>query len=274
MKKYTGSIVMWLIFETVAVTLWLTLGNIFYLFNFSYIGTCLALGLFLYARKVKYARHVVQFAVGLYMLLYLGVMSRENMQIEGFWYYLFLGVFEAATIHYAVAKIFGPLLFGRGWCGYACWTAMVLDLLPFKTPRQPRKNLGWIKYIAFALSLAFVGGLFLLHIPNMEEIMFWSFIIGNVLYYTVGVSLAFILKDNRAFCKYICPVAVFLKPASYYSRLRVTCDADKCVSCGRCKTVCPMDVDMTDNSRKRLNGTECILCLSCVEECPKKALHT
>ena len=108
----------------------------------------------------------------------------------------------------------------------------------------------------------------------MEEIMFWSFIIGNVLYYTVGVSLAFILKDNRAFCKYICPVAVFLKPASYYSRLRVTCDADKCVSCGRCKTVCPMDVDMTDNSRKRLNGTECILCLSCVEECPKKALHT
>ena len=30
------------------------------------------------------------------------------------------GVFEAATIHYAVAKIFGPLIFGRGWCGYAC----------------------------------------------------------------------------------------------------------------------------------------------------------
>ena len=57
------------------------------------------------------------------MLLYLGVISRENMQIEGFWYYLFLGTFEAATIHYAVAKIFGPLLFGRGWCGYACWTA-------------------------------------------------------------------------------------------------------------------------------------------------------
>ena len=33
------------------------------------------------------------------------------MQIEGFWYYLFTGVFEAATIHYAVAKIVG-LAFG------------------------------------------------------------------------------------------------------------------------------------------------------------------
>ena len=68
------------------------------------------------------------------MLVYLGILSRENMQIEGFWYYLFLGVFEAATIHYVVAKIAGPLLFGRGWCGYACWTAMILDLLPYKTP--------------------------------------------------------------------------------------------------------------------------------------------
>ena len=49
------------------------------------------------------------------LLPYLSVISRENMQIEGFWYYLFLGVFEAATIRYAVAKIFDPLLFGRGW---------------------------------------------------------------------------------------------------------------------------------------------------------------
>ena len=74
------------------------------------------------------------------LLPYLGVISRENMQIEGFWYYLFLGVFEAATIHYAVAKIFDPLLFGRGWCGSACWTAMVLDFLPYQQPQKPRKE--------------------------------------------------------------------------------------------------------------------------------------
>lgn len=38
------------------------------------------------------------------MLVYLGLISNENMQIEGFWHYLFLGVFQAATIHYVVAK--------------------------------------------------------------------------------------------------------------------------------------------------------------------------
>ena len=272
MKKYAVPLVMLSIFEIVAILLWLTKDNLFYLFNFSYIGISISLGLFLFINKYKYARRVVQLLVGSYMLIYLGVISRENMQIEGFWYYLFTGVFEAATIHYAVAKIFGPLVFGRGWCGYACWTAMVLDFLPYKTPKEPRKKIGWIRYITFALSILFVSFLFLSHVGEMEKIMFWAFLVGNALYYTVGIVMAFVLKDNRAFCKYVCPVTVFMKPMSYFSLLRVKCDKDKCISCGKCKRVCPMNVDVTDNSRKRENGTECILCMECVKNCPKGAL--
>ena len=272
LHKYVPSMLLFLLFEAVAVTLWLTKDNFFYLLNFSYIGACLGLGTALFTAGKRYARHFVQLAVGSYMLLYLGVISRENMQIEGFWYYLFLGVFEAATIHYAVAKIFGPLLFGRGWCGYACWTAMVLDFLPYKVPKEPRRKIGWIRYITFAASLIFVAALFLAHVGSLERIMFWAFIIGNILYYTAGIILAFFFKDNRAFCKYICPITVFLKPMSYFSLIRLKCDKEKCVSCGKCKRVCPMNVDVTDNSRKRKNGTECILCMECVKNCPKDAL--
>ena len=36
---------MFAIFETIAVALWLTKDNLFYLFNFSYIGGSIALGL-------------------------------------------------------------------------------------------------------------------------------------------------------------------------------------------------------------------------------------
>lgn len=272
MKKYWAPAVMLIIFETVAITLWLTKDNLFYLFNFSYLGISISLGLFLFIKKHKHARRIAQLLVGFYMLIYLGFISGENMQIEGFWYYLFTGVFEAATIHYAVAKIFGPLIFGRGWCGFACWTAMILDFLPYKIPEQPRKKIGWIRYITFAVSLVFVSALFLAHVGNIERIMFWSFIIGNVLYYAVGIVLAFAFKDNRAFCKYICPITVFLKPMSYFALLRIKCDKDKCVSCGKCKRVCPMNVDVTDNLRKRENGTECILCFECSKNCPKDAL--
>lgn len=272
LKKYALVLLIGGVFEAVAVSLWLTKNNLFYLFNFSYIGISLSLGIFLLGRKYPYARRVVQLLVGLYMLLYLGLINRENMQIEGFWYYLFTGVFEAATIHYAVAKIFGPLIFGRGFCGYACWTAMVLDFLPYKTRALPRKNIGWIRYLTFALSFLFVSALFLLKVGNLERIMFWAFLLGNLAYYLVGIALAFLFKDNRAFCKYICPVTVFLKPMSYFSLVRIRCDENKCISCGKCKKVCPMDVEMTDNSRKRKNGTDCILCMECVKVCPKGAL--
>lgn len=273
MRKYAPAAVIFAAFETVAISLWLSKANVFYLFNFSYIGGAIALGMVLYARNYAHARRVVQLLVGTYMLVYLGLICNENMQIEGFWYYLFTGVFEAATIHYAVAKIFGPLLFGRGWCGYACWTAMVLDFLPYKVPAShERRRIGWIRYVMFALSPAFAGALFLAHVEGMERIMFWAFVAGNAAYYALGAALAFALRDNRAFCKYICPVTVFLKPMSYFAVFRVQCDKDKCVSCGKCAQVCPMDVDVTDNSRRRKNGTECILCMECVRACPKKAL--
>lgn len=272
-KKNYFILVIWLIFESVALLLTYFTKNNFYFYNFSYIGTCLSVGIYLYSNKVKYARNVVQFAVGLYMLIYLGIICRENMQIEGFWYYLFLGVFEAAVIHYLVAKICGPIFFGRGWCGYACWTGMILDLLPYKVPQTERKKIGYIRYITFGVSLIFVSLLFIFKVNDIEYIIFLSFIIGNVLYYLIGILLAFLFKDNRAFCKYICPVTVFLKPASYFSVMRIKCDKDKCISCGKCKRNCPMNVDMLDNSRKRKNGTECILCLKCASECPKKALR-
>ena len=127
---------------------------------------------------------------------------------------------------------------------------MVLDFLPYKKPQAARKKIGFIRYITFAFSFSFVVLLFLNHVENMEKIMFIAFIVGNILYYIVGIILAFLFKDNRAFCKYICPVTIFLKPMSYFSVVRVKCDKEKCISCGKCKKVCPMNVDITDNSRK------------------------
>ena len=271
MKKYKRAIIFFLVFEVIAVTLWLTSGSLFYLLNFSYIGCSIAIGLALSASGWKYAREFVQFAVGSYMLVFLGLICRENMQIEGFWYYLLSGFLGAGVLHYAIAKIFGPLLFGRGWCGYACWTAMILDLLPYKQPSGPRKRIGWIRYVMFGLSLALVVLLMYLGKANKTS-MFYLFVAGNLLYYAVGIILAIAFKDNRAFCKYICPITVFLKPMSYFSVIRIKCDEEKCIHCDKCLKVCPMEVEVNNNSRQRKNATECILCQKCKKACPVKAL--
>ena len=151
---------------------------------------------------------------------------------------------------------------------------MLLDFLPYKKPQKPRKEkLGVLRYIMFALSLALVSALFLMKTAHLEKIMFWLFLAGNVFYYIAGIVLAFAFKDNRAFCKYLCPITVFLKPMSYFSLLRVHCNESECVHCGKCLRVCPMNVEVNKESRRRKNGTECILCYECTKVCPKKALH-
>jgi hypothetical protein len=104
------------VFASVAIGFWLGTGHIFYLYNFSIIGVSVALGMGLWPLlgrdKKPWARRLSQALVGGYLffglgmgLVYLGfgLVVPENMQIEGFWFMLFAGVFQSAAIHYFVA---------------------------------------------------------------------------------------------------------------------------------------------------------------------------
>ncbi|MCQ8905692.1 MAG: 4Fe-4S binding protein [Methanothermobacter sp.] len=272
MNKNLIPLFIFTVFALSAALLFLFTGNFFYIFNFIYIGFLVSAGIYLMASKFEYGRLMVQLGVGSYMFLYLGILMAENMQIEGFWYYLFLGTFQSAVIHYFVAKVFGPLFFGRGWCGYACWTSMVLDMLPYRRSGGRRHGLlGLMRYVLFFLAPCIAIAV-IKTFKNPDNVMFWAFIGGNVAYYLMGVALATKMRDNRAFCKYICPVSIILKLSSYFSVLRVKFDESKCKNCMRCLMECPMDVDMRSSERRKINGTECILCMRCVFSCPGGAL--
>ena len=98
---------------------------------------------------------------------------------------------------------------------------MVLDFLPYRVSTKPRKRIGWIRYITFVISLIFVAALFLAKVGNMERIMFWAFVIGNIVYYAVGIALAYAFKDNRAFCKYICPITRLTRRSKVRSAIAI-----------------------------------------------------
>ena len=74
-KENIIPITIWTIFEIIAITLFLSTKKIFYLLNFTYIGTCVGAGISLMIYKKKYARHFVQLGVGIYMLIYVGILS-------------------------------------------------------------------------------------------------------------------------------------------------------------------------------------------------------
>ncbi|MCF7927762.1 MAG: 4Fe-4S dicluster domain-containing protein [Spirochaetales bacterium] len=260
----------------------LATGAAFYLLNFGYLGTAISLGIFLgniLPRRLKpWGRRVSLVMVGSYLLGYVGFRLHENLQIEGFWFYLWMGVFAGAALHYFLAKIAGPFFFGRGWCGWACWTAMFTDLLPWKKPRFGRvRKLGILRYLHFSASLGLVfwvifgndGGM---AIPRGQSELLWLGA-GNAAYYTAAFVAAAVLKDNRAFCKYLCPVTVFLKAGTKLSLLKIAIDKHSCVDCGVCEENCPMDIALTAyKDSGRIGSTECIFCTTCVDLCPARAL--
>ncbi|WP_420641297.1 4Fe-4S binding protein [Candidatus Leptofilum sp.] len=269
-------------FWTLAIVLYGVTGELFPLINFGYLGTALGIGLGLYAvlpkRQKPIGRRVSLLLIGLYLFIFVGLVGQENIQIEGVWWSLINGTFYAAVWHYVVAKIVGPLLFGRLWCGWACWSVMVFDLLSYKRPagRLPGRW-DWLRYGHVALSLALAWILwqvFGIQIGTNSGAAISWFLVGNGLYYVVGIGLAVALKDNRAFCKYVCPVAVPLKLTSRFSLLKVSTAAELCNDCKACEKVCPMDIQITDyvHAKQRVLSTECTLCQTCVTACAKDAL--
>src|SRR5215208_7527591 len=192
-------LVVMMAFWGIAIWGFIATGYIQPIIMFGYIGTSLGVGLGLYEilpkQKKPMGRRLTLFLVGLFLMIIAIFMSRENVQIEGAIFGLLTGVIQMGVIHYMIAKIVGPLLFGRMWCGWACWTVMVLDLLPFKRPsgRLPHKY-GWIRYLHFGISLGIV--LILIYVVGFRDgaagtVAVTCFIIGNILYYAVGIFLAY-----------------------------------------------------------------------------------
>jgi polyferredoxin len=281
--KLTQPVIIMFVFWIIAVVLWRTTGNIFYLFNFMYLGTAIGVGIGVYEtlprRRKHWGRRLAQFLVGIYMLVFLGLLKRENMQIEGFFFYLLSGFFAGSLIHYLVAKIVGPIFFSRGWCGWACWTAMILDFLPYKRNKPGRigNRWGYLRYAHFGLSLGMVLVLWfgLGHRVDQHSVtgLYWL-LGGNVLYYASSITLAYLLKDNRAFCKYVCPIPTLQKIPTRFALLKIAGDAEKCDECGACAKMCPMDIRIPEYTKdgQRVLSTECILCLECINVCAKGAL--
>jgi ferredoxin len=56
--------------------------------------------------------------------------------------------------------------------------------------------------------------------------------------------------------------------------IKVKPSENKCIQCGKCNEVCPMDIDVKKYimNRQKILSTECILCGNCKKKCPAKAI--
>lgn len=90
-----------------------------------------------------------------------------------------------------------------------------------------------------------------------------------------AIILAFIFKKKRAFCKIACPVSLVMKLQSRFALTRKKPSGNRCIECGKCNKVCPMNVDVMESIKigEKVNSTECIGCNLCVKSCPVNAIY-
>ena len=90
------------VFFAIGIWQYLATGHFFFIFIFGYIGLAIAIGAIvtdgLRDSHKPWGRRITQLLIGIFMFGVLGLLGHENMQIEGFFFYLFAGMFSGATL--------------------------------------------------------------------------------------------------------------------------------------------------------------------------------
>ena len=193
-----------------------------------------------------------------------------------------------------IIMLYGVLL-GRWICGWLCPFGFVQELLyKIKTPKL-KKNpvtriLSYFKYIVLALFVVVLpliymfrdfplpafckyicpagtlGGAIGLLINPMNADKFgmlgplftWKFI----LMVSIIVGSVFIY---RMFCRFLCPLGALYGLFNRIAIFGIKLEKKSCISCGKCISVCKMDI-------RQVGDAECIDCGECIASCPTTAI--
>ena len=188
------------------------------------------------------------------------------------------------------------LLLGRWICGFLCPFGLIQDLIyKIKTPKIKKnrftKILSKLKYVilavfVFALPLIYSfrefvlpafckyicpagtleGAVGLLSNPENENMFS---MLGPLFTWKFFLLVVFMLGAvfiYRFFCRFFCPLGLIYGLFNKISFIGVSVENDKCTECGRCLSVCKMDIS-------KVGDTECIQCGDCISECPTSAIY-
>ena len=212
-----------------------------------------------------------------YLSPYLIIMGASQGIIAGD-VILFAGLFVAS------------LFLGRAWCGWICPAGATQELCS-KANSKPfndkKRNL--IKYFVWAPWLAIVAIIFIqaggvksveplyqtrngLSIQNLASAIMFAAIAG-------AIAAFALLAGKRAACHSVCWMAPFMvigrgiRNRVNLPALQLVADKSKCFNCRACSGNCPMSLDVNAMVQNQsMENSECILCGTCVDGCPRDAI--
>lgn len=163
------------------------------------------------------------------------------------------------------------LVFSRFYCGWICpmntlfrplgWLYGKLGIKRLKTPaflKHPGS-----RYVFLVL---FVGTM-LVTKKLGKELPLLAYVTGAAVF----VTLFF---EEALWHNHVCPYGTILSLTSRKAVKSEKIDEAACVSCGKCRTVCPVDcIDIVADTKKmRIRTPDCLTCHACEAVCPTGAI--
>lgn len=193
--------------------------------------------------------------------------------------------------------VFGSV-FGRFVCGWMCPFGLFQDLLhriPIFKKRKRLPGHSVLKYGKYVMlfglvilgsSVLFTGfvkvpafckfvcpsGTFMGALPLMAADANLRAQAGGLFLWKAAILIVIVLlsvKIYRPFCQYLCPLGAIYGWFNRFCLVQVHWEKEKCVSCGKCQKVCPVDLKPEEISV----SPECIKCGKCAGVCPTDCIH-
>ncbi|MEA4816231.1 MAG: 4Fe-4S binding protein [Lachnospiraceae bacterium] len=190
-------------------------------------------------------------------------------------------------------------ILGRFVCGWLCPFGLFQDLLykiPFmkKIKKLPGdKFLLVLKYIILAVFVILLP-LFAVDFIGQGSPWFCKYIcpsgtlmggiplyilndgirqtVGWLYVYKVSIFIAIVVLSvlvYRPFCRYLCPLGAIYGFFNPIALTRFKIDQNACISCGKCRDTCPLDI----YTKETPNNMLCIRCGDCKRACPVNAIQ-
>lgn len=187
------------------------------------------------------------------------------------------------------------IIFGRWICGWLCPFGLLQDLLhKIKTPKLKKSRLtrvlSYLKYVILVLFVAVIPLLYMVRdfplpafckyicpagtvggalglLVNPENGGLFA-MLGPLFTWKFALAISIIVGTvfiYRLFCRFLCPLGALYGFFNKISLFGIKLEKDKCINCGKCISVCEMDID-------HVGDHECIHCGKCIGVCPTKAI--
>ena len=198
------------------------------------------------------------------------------------------GIVTGSLLVFA-ALFASSLVFGRVFCGWICPAGATQELCAMvrkKGFKNGKKNL--IKYAIWAPWITIIALMFFqaggIRAVDPLYQTYYGISISDVYSLVIFVAIAGLIAGlalaagKRAACHTICWMAPFMiigrkiRNATNWPSLQLRADKTKCINCKVCDQKCPMSLQVNNMVQKdSMENSECILCGSCVDNCPKKS---